>query len=210
MFSQSTNSVFNTNPTPFNAGFGLGNGLTQTTHQTPFGSPFTKQFVNPFTPQTQNIQHTSQQTDQITSTITQQNKSNLEIILGDTQVIQREILEELKKVNTTIATVLNTDSKVNQTNTKTNEHIEIVHIGITCDSCFKQNITGTRWKCLFCKDFDVCDTCEKNGFCNTHSAFSNHVFIKIDNTTTFNTKLAENPVTFLDYKVVGETQHFQK
>ena len=205
MFSQTTNNAFNTNQTPFGTSFGLGNGLTQSTPKKPFASTYTttqvtNPFINPFTLQTQNTQHSTQQTDQGASTIIHNNKPNLEMILGDTQVIQREILDELKKVNTTIATVLNTNinSKLHETNAKKPEHIDFVHIGIHCDSCFKQNITGTRWKCLFCKDFDVCDACEKNGFCNTHNAFCNHVFIKIDNTTTFNSKLAEKPVTFLN------------
>ncbi|KAL4246320.1 hypothetical protein ABKN59_008948 [Abortiporus biennis] len=34
-----------------------------------------------------------------------------------------------------------------------------VHFGITCDHCQVHNITGVRFKCLQCNDYDLCDTC---------------------------------------------------
>lgn len=51
---------------------------------------------------------------------------------------------------------------------------EIKHNSI-CDGC-DQGIIGTRYKCLNCKDFDLCSECEKN-----HSKLHNakHVFLEI-------------------------------
>ncbi|KAI0639950.1 hypothetical protein C8Q77DRAFT_1164747 [Trametes polyzona] len=36
---------------------------------------------------------------------------------------------------------------------------QVVHKGITCDGCGKENITGVRHKCLGCDDYDICETC---------------------------------------------------
>mmetsp|Transcript_9798 Transcript_9798/g.17266 ORF Transcript_9798/g.17266 Transcript_9798/m.17266 type:complete len:128 (+) Transcript_9798:118-501(+) len=33
------------------------------------------------------------------------------------------------------------------------------HGGITCDGCAVRPITGYRWKCLNCKNHDICDGC---------------------------------------------------
>ena len=35
----------------------------------------------------------------------------------------------------------------------------VVHQGVRCDGCLEDNITGTRWKCQGCPDFDFCDGC---------------------------------------------------
>jgi len=36
------------------------------------------------------------------------------------------------------------------------------HVGITCDGCGKKPITGVRYKCLHCPNFDLCEECEPN------------------------------------------------
>jgi Zinc finger, ZZ type len=35
------------------------------------------------------------------------------------------------------------------------------HVGIICDECKKDNIFGTRYKCMECIDYDLCSDCEK-------------------------------------------------
>uniref|UniRef100_A0A2R5LAE8 RING-type E3 ubiquitin transferase n=1 Tax=Ornithodoros turicata TaxID=34597 RepID=A0A2R5LAE8_9ACAR len=40
-----------------------------------------------------------------------------------------------------------------------NAPVGIKHPNIICDSCCKQGICGTRWKCARCYDFDLCTTC---------------------------------------------------
>ena len=34
-----------------------------------------------------------------------------------------------------------------------------IHYGISCDLCRKINISGCRYKCLICNDFDLCSIC---------------------------------------------------
>jgi hypothetical protein len=34
-----------------------------------------------------------------------------------------------------------------------------IHVGVTCDHCFEQNIAGVRHRCSECFDFDMCDAC---------------------------------------------------
>lgn len=57
-----------------------------------------------------------------------------------------------------------------------------IHNKIICDICSKSPITGIRYKCSVCHDYDLCEYCEAN--CrNNHP---NHAFIKIyDNKSIF-------------------------
>ena len=36
----------------------------------------------------------------------------------------------------------------------------MVHKGFICDGCDKGPITGIRYKCVICEDFDFCENCE--------------------------------------------------
>jgi hypothetical protein len=46
---------------------------------------------------------------------------------------------------------------------------QCIHVGVTCDHCFEQNITGVRHRCSECSDFDLCDTCfTKHQHAHTH------------------------------------------
>ncbi|CAL7936745.1 unnamed protein product [Xylocopa violacea] len=40
---------------------------------------------------------------------------------------------------------------------------DVVHIRITCDGCNAHNITGFRYKCIECEDYDLCSKCEAKG-----------------------------------------------
>jgi len=40
---------------------------------------------------------------------------------------------------------------------------EVVHLGVTCDGCDQANITGPRYKCVVCDDYDLCGGCEAAG-----------------------------------------------
>jgi len=42
-----------------------------------------------------------------------------------------------------------------------------VHHGVTCDNCSKSPITGARFKCKICPNFDLCEDCESK---NVHPA----------------------------------------
>ena len=39
----------------------------------------------------------------------------------------------------------------------------VVHHGVTCDGCEVSNITGPRYKCVVCDDYDLCGGCEAAG-----------------------------------------------
>jgi hypothetical protein len=36
---------------------------------------------------------------------------------------------------------------------------QCIHVGVTCDNCFTQNMAGVRHRCSECFDFDLCDAC---------------------------------------------------
>lgn len=50
-----------------------------------------------------------------------------------------------------------------------------VHTCVTCDVCETQNITGKRFKCLVCNNFDICENCEAK------DAHSQHPMIRCNN-----------------------------
>merc|ERR1712236_126273 len=43
------------------------------------------------------------------------------------------------------------------------EEKNLIHHGVTCDSCEKTPIEGYRYKCVVCDDFDLCGICEAAG-----------------------------------------------
>ena len=55
-----------------------------------------------------------------------------------------------------------------------NNEGKAIHRNITCDGCGKYPITGTRYKCSICDNFDYCENCEEM-YKNEH----NHPFFKI-------------------------------
>lgn len=55
-----------------------------------------------------------------------------------------------------------------------NSSSPVVHQNVECDGCGKAPITGVRYKCSVCKNFDFCSTCEER---KGHE----HAFLKIQN-----------------------------
>ncbi len=33
------------------------------------------------------------------------------------------------------------------------------YLGVSCDSCMRNNFRGKRYKCLVCYDYDLCENC---------------------------------------------------
>ncbi|KIJ30715.1 hypothetical protein M422DRAFT_186752 [Sphaerobolus stellatus SS14] len=54
-----------------------------------------------------------------------------------------------------------------------------VHLGITCDGCQKPVIIGTRWKCLVCDGYDLCDDCHASGL-SSHRHLVDHNVLRIE------------------------------
>jgi hypothetical protein len=63
-----------------------------------------------------------------------------------------------------------------------------IHAGVKCDVCGAAPIIGTRYKCLRCADFDMCEGCENAG---NHAV--NHFMLKIRTPLSF--EAAEATVT---------------
>lgn len=89
--------------------------------------------------------------------------------MNESRGIQEKILNELKKVTGVIA--LHLQHKI--------------HPNVTCNQCGCDNIKGIRYKCLFCKDYDLCDVCESTNVVNVFHD-PTHSFIKITDTSIFN------------------------
>jgi len=53
----------------------------------------------------------------------------------------------------------------------------VVHHGITCDGCQQSPITGIRFKCRTCPDYDLCEACEAK---NVHPADHPMVKFKVE------------------------------
>ena len=54
-------------------------------------------------------------------------------------------------------------------------HAGVKHPSILCDACRENGITGIRWKCVRCYNFDLCNICYSDG---KHSL--EHEFSRID------------------------------
>ena len=103
-----------------------------------------------------------------------QTDDNLLTCLRECKDIQTTILNEIKDIKKTYNSNL------------------YCHQGIFCNNCKKQSIIGNRYKCLICKDYDLCEECESANV--SHDPY--HIFIKIKNTEIFNQLVASNVQLF--------------
>ena len=94
----------------------------------------------------------------------------------------QQVVQLLKSNSTAVAAVTATENKIMHSYTYVH-----THTGVSCDNCGKTDLCGIRYKCLFCKDFDLCEECESKPIPN-HPV--SHVFIKIKETSTFNTMIS--------------------
>jgi len=60
------------------------------------------------------------------------------------------------------------------------QNLPATHFGVTCDGCQMSPITGARYKCFVCNDFDLCSNCEST---RTHDP--SHPFIQISQPNAF-------------------------
>ena len=82
-------------------------------------------------------------------------------------------------------------SKNEQMNAK--EKNNIIHKGIKCNNCGMENIEGTRYKCINCPEFNLCEKCEEN--CEH---IVNHIFLKIRR--PIQDKILNNKIKNFSYK----------
>ena len=83
-----------------------------------------------------------------------------------------EILNEIKKLRQDLNLVEFHKSR---------KHI---HLGIICNGCGRNPLTGVRYKCLMCPNFNFCEICESNYNSSESNIVhdSKHFFVKIRNT----------------------------
>lgn len=108
-----------------------------------------------------------------------QDKGLLLACLNESKAVQIAIFNELKTLTARFHA---------QPSTST------VHKGVFCNVCGKNDFTGVRYKCFFCKDFDMCGDCEATQHVSHDPS---HVFLTIKDTDTFNNKIAMKAPTFL-------------
>lgn len=114
----------------------------------------------------------------------QQDKGQIIQCLTESKNVQLAILNELKQMNERMVAKPAQPVPPTQSNT--------VHMGVFCNRCMKNNITGVRYKCMFCKDFDMCDQCEQQQGSHDPS----HFMIKIKDSTAFNNVMSQKPAFF--------------
>ena len=78
--------------------------------------------------------------------------------------------------NLTNVITLLTDIKKSLTEQSPNSKNDCIH-NFSCDNCKVHRISGTRYKCFICEDYDLCSHCERHKFSIHNNA---HVFVKID------------------------------
>lgn len=132
--------------------------------------------------------------------------SSIITCLNETKNINTEILNEIKKVSNILISTNNINTLTGANNINTNNinnsnnttsftngynYDQIDHKDVHCNNCMKTNIRGNRYKCLFCKDYDLCQECESlNIMTYNHTTHkSEHSMIKIKNTLIFNTMI---------------------
>lgn len=62
----------------------------------------------------------------------------------------------------------------------------VKHPNIICDACCKRGISGTRWKCTRCYDFDLCNSCY---MLDKHDL--NHAFVRYDTAASAGMEMAK-------------------
>ena len=68
---------------------------------------------------------------------------------------------------------------------------KMIHMGICCNRCGKQNIQGIRYKCVQCMNYNLCENCE-----NSYIHDMKHIMVKIrfptNNDSELNSKINRN------------------
>jgi hypothetical protein len=59
----------------------------------------------------------------------------------------------------------------------------IIHQNVICSNCQKNNITGIRFKCFTCLEYNICEDCEKY---LSYIHDNSHFFIRIHDTSLYN------------------------
>lgn len=77
---------------------------------------------------------------------------------------------------------------------------------VQCNNCAREFMTGVRYKCLFCPEYNICQDCEAlTGTKTQYDPYfihdNTHCFIKIRNSSGFEFKMAAKPQLFRDSRL---------
>ena len=146
-----------------------------------FGQPSVPPITQPTTAPSPVLSF-NQSSQQSQPTQGQQDKGQIIQCLTESKNVQLAILNELKQISEKMI--------------KSQQQVQAIqqskHMGVFCNRCMKNDIIGVRYKCLFCKDFDMCEQCEQEEGSHNPS----HYLIKIKDTNTFNSIMAQKPAFF--------------
>jgi len=90
------------------------------------------------------------------------------------QFLNNPMLQQFIPQMTSMFNNLAQNIPTGQTPAASKEEEDHVHPGVVCDGC-GNGISGTRYKCSSCPDYDLCQACETKGGIHEPS----HVFLKI-------------------------------
>ena len=82
-----------------------------------------------------------------------------------------------------------------------------VHSGITCDGCKKKSFLGYRWKCIKCKNHDLCNECHGVFVSKRGAALSISPFLIRPNPTNFSRPFSAD--SFLKGKLKHHKDHMK-
>lgn len=126
-----------------------------------------------------------------TAAASNQEKGQIIQCLTESKNVQLAILTELKMINSQIGSVTNHM----QSNNTNHSAIVTTHVGVFCNCCGKNNIMGARYKCLICKDYDMCEECEQRS-ATIPNHDPSHFFVKIKDTQAFLATMEKKPQFF--------------
>ena len=101
------------------------------------------------------------------------NIKNITIEISENSKLYQKTLEEIKKDENLLKNKIN--------NGDSNMKKKIIHYGIICDGCNKNDIEGIRYKCMVCPDFDYCEKCEA-----LYAEKHRHPFLKMRKPQVYN------------------------
>lgn len=122
-------------------------------------------------------------------------KTVTEILNANIEQIREQLIEK---------TVRETSETIEKCFEEEKQENKAIHYGVSCDGCHKYPVTGSRYKCLSCYDFDYCEDCEKiygeeHGHAFIKYRHSEDDYITTDMTNSINLQSLLPKKSFLDF-----------
>ena len=148
---------------------------------------------------------------------------NLDAEIPKSKILEEEKKEMEDKIDNSVKTILkqkmkeledklveelysNLQTEISKSKIKDNFYIikeedkninssKIIHRGICCNKCGKENIQGIRYKCVQCKNYNLCENCENN-----YIHYMKHIMVKIRFPTNDDSELNSKINRNISYK----------